>query len=203
MYYHAMELKYVAWGKVGPAPEDALDPDYAHAYRWLGCHCGFFPQVWLAKGGSGITGFRMAHRDWSAKRRKRPEQVLFGFDVIKGFPVDYDVWVYKVLSGFMNAGPFRSFGESNKVLVAKLDHVTRWCRENDCMDGDPMVEDWSRHRELGRFLARWLFKERDQVVVPALNLKAAKRIICRDERQKKVLRRMGFIEDRIEIRNVR
>jgi len=38
--------------------------------------------------------------------------------------------------------------------------------------------------------------------VPSLNLKTAKRIICRNERQKKALRKKGFIEDRIEIRNM-
>jgi hypothetical protein len=128
--------------------------------------------------------------------------VLFGFDIIKGFPVDYTVWVYRV-NGLMNTGPFRSFEESNKVMVANLDDFSLWCRENACLDEQPMAADWSRDRDLGRILAQWLFKERDQVVVPALNLKAAKRIICRDERHKKVLRRMGFIEDRIEIRNVR
>jgi hypothetical protein len=30
-----------------------------------------------------------------------------------------------------------------------------------------------------------VFIEKDQVVVPSLNLKAAKKIICRDEKQKK------------------
>jgi hypothetical protein len=47
-----------------------------------------------------------------------------------------------------------------------------------------------------------VFVERDQFVVPSLNLKTARRILCRNERQKKALRRMGFIEDRIEVRNM-
>jgi len=42
--------------------------------------------------------------------------------------------------------------------------------------------------------------EHDRVVVPGLDLKAAKTVVCRSERQKKALRRMGFLEDRIEIR---
>jgi len=38
--------------------------------------------------------------------------------------------------------------------------------------------------------------------VPSTNLKTAKRIICRNERQKKALRKKGFSEDRIEVRNM-
>jgi len=39
-------------------------------------------------------------------------------------------------------------------------------------------------------------------VVPSLNLKTARHILCRNERQKKALRQVGFIEDRIEVRKV-
>lgn len=42
--------------------------------------------------------------------------------------------------------------------------------------------------------------EHDRVVVPGLDLKAAKTVVYRSERQKKALRRMGFLADRIEIR---
>ncbi len=42
----------------------------------------------------------------------------------------------------------------------------------------------------------------DQVVVPKLNLKSAKEIWVRNDRQKKKLRRMGFIEDRIKVRRI-
>lgn len=70
---------------------------------------------------------------------------------------------------------------------------------------DPVVHRWEiawreERPDLERLLRRHVFVERDQVVVPSLNLKAAGRILCRNERQKKQLRRMGFIEDRIEIR---
>ena len=48
-----------------------------------------------------------------------------------------------------------------------------------------------------------LFKDIDQVVVHSLNLKSAKQIIWRNEKQKKTLRKMGFIEDRIKIKNIK
>ena len=55
-------------------------------------------------------------------------------------------------------------------------------------------EDWKDN---------YLFVENDQVVISKLNLKIAKEIICRDELQKKKLRKMGFIEDRIKIMNIK
>ena len=57
--------------------------------------------------------------------------------------------------------------------------------------------------DLDLFLKKYAFIEKDQVVVPSLNLKSAKQIICRDEKQKKKLRKMGFIEDRIVIKNIK
>ena len=68
---------------------------------------------------------------------------------------------------------------------------------------DPVAVTWRSAGDVRPVLDRHLFVELDQVVLPALNLKAAKSIVCRDERQKKALRRLGFIEDRTQIRNVR
>lgn len=67
---------------------------------------------------------------------------------------------------------------------------------------DPVVVTWRETRDLGAVLSKHLFVENDQVVVPSLNLKAAKKVVCTNERQKQALRRMGFIEDRIVIRGV-
>ena len=53
----------------------------------------------------------------------------------------------------------------------------------------------------GEWMQQFLLSKEDQVVVPKLNLKSAKRIFVRSERQKKQLRKLGFIEDRIEFRN--
>ena len=46
-------------------------------------------------------------------------------------------------------------------------------------------EDWEKSRDLNDYLHQYVFVERDQVVVPSLNLKAAKKVICRNEQQKK------------------
>jgi len=135
-------------------------------------------------------------------RRKRPSQILFGFDLIKGFPVDFDLWSI-TLGVFGNAGRFHSLEESNRMLAAKLDDFAQWAKDDGVIDEMPFLLDWERHSDLERRLERWLFVENDQVVVPSLNLKAAKRIVCRNERQKKALRRMGFIEDRIVIKNAK
>jgi hypothetical protein len=209
MYYHSRAIEYVTYGKVGPAPESEIDPFFLHPYRWLGAHCGYFPQVWLARGSSGNTGFRYTCRNWGAAKkrggsygRKRPTNILFGFDLVKGFPVDMDMW-HIILNTLGNAGPFRSLVRSNALLKASLDDFVEWARENCGLEDNDMLKDWSLHPYLERFRNRWLFVETDQVVLPALNLKSAKRIICRDERQRRALRKMGFIEDRIVIRNTK
>lgn len=88
MFYHARELRYVDYGKVEPPPPDALDGYWTARYQWLGRHCGFWPQVWLSRSRSRITGFR---RRLPSKRWQR-DQVLFGFDPVRGFPVDYGNW---------------------------------------------------------------------------------------------------------------
>jgi len=59
------------------------------------------------------------------------------------------------------------------------------------------VRDYENWRD------NYLFVENDQVVVPRLNLKTAKEIICQNEKQKKRLRKIGFIKDRIHIRNIK
>lgn len=41
---------------------------------------------------------------------------------------------------------------------------------------------WAEHRALRPVLDRALFVEHDQVVLPALNLKAAETIVCRSDR---------------------
>lgn len=189
MFYHQRPLKDVVYGKVGPPPLDAVDMDFALAYEWLGQYCGYWPQVWLARSHSDITGFRYAQ-----KKQRAPKSVLFGFDYIKGFPVDYDFWCL-LLCDLMNAND-----------LAAADRAIRQTLEEHSSDpdlaDDPVYRSWRQCRDLDEVLRQHLFVERDQVVVPSLNLKAAKHIICRTEIQKKTLRKMGFIEDRIEIKNI-
>lgn len=190
MFYHARPLKHVLYGKVGPPPVEELDFGFDVAYEWLGQYCGYWPQVWLARSHSVITGFRSA-----GKKNRAFETILFGFDYIKGFPVAYDLWCW-LLNSLIN---------SDDLLAANA-AVRRDFQEMSAdpeLADDPVSRTWLHCRDLNVVLRQHLFVEHDQVVVPSLNLKTAKHIICRTEKQKKSLRKMGFIEDRIEIKNVK
>jgi hypothetical protein len=212
MYYHCRPLKYVTYGKIFPPPIESIDSDWGFAdmYRWLGRHCGYCPQVWLSRSRSSITGYgyrysyssrpkrRKKDGTWESKRTwTKKDEVLFGFENIQGFPLSFDLWemIMNMLIGE------KDFKKQNSNIVRFLNEIHR----ETMADGypiDPEIQAWiDSGRNLDRFLKEHLFVEVDQVVVPSLNLKAAKKIICWDERQKKKLRKMGFIEDRIHIKN--
>ena len=192
MFYHHRPLEYVVYDKVGPPPVEAVDTDFALAYEWLGQYCGYWPQVWLARSHSAITGFR-----WAGKKHRPHDAALFAFDYIKGFPVAYDFWCLLLIT-LMNAADLK---DANAAIHRHFEE-TAADTDPDLAD-DPIRQTWLECRDVDEVLRRHLFVEHDQVVVPALNLKAAKHIICRTEKQKKALRKMGFIEDRIEIKNVK
>ena len=191
MFYHSRPLKHVVYGKVGPPPLEAVDSDFLRAYEWLGQYCGYWPQVWLARSHSAITGFR-----WAGKKNRPPERVLFGFDYIKGFSVAYDFWCLLLIT-LMNSA---NLDAANAAIRRDLEEMA--ADTDPEFADDPVRKTWLECHDVGEVLRRHLFVEHDQVVVPSLNLKAAKHIICRTEKQKKALRKMGFIEDRIEIKNV-
>lgn len=204
MYYHTLPLKYVVYGTI--LPHDDPSNQFRSAYEWLGHHCGYCPQIWLSRGDISMTGYRYRVASVGIRgsvQRAERDSVLFGFDLIQGFPIDYEFWWLHVLNTTLNSPPGKA--EIDRWLVDKLD---RWLAESTAEHGsalDPVVHRWElawreERPNLERLLRRHVFVERDQVVVPSLNLKTAKRILCRNERQKKQLRRMGFIEDRIEIR---
>lgn len=190
MYYHCRDLRHTVYGTITPPPETALDPDLGRAYRWLGQHCGFYPQIWLSRSRSGITGFQRAHRI-----RASETGLLFGFESIQGFPVDYDLWC-EFLGDLMRG---ETLAESNDYAAEHLE----WRSSIDGLAADPLSRTWRETGDLRETLSRHLFQKHDQVVVPRLNLKAAKLVVCRNERQKKALRQMGFIEDRVVIRGRR
>lgn len=181
------------YGKVGAAPVEVLCPFLHPAYRWLSHYCGYFPQVWLARSHSRFTGFR------GRPRKKRDRLVLFGFERVQGFPVHYGNWDLVLDSQLTN-------DQSLEEMNALVEETLRWrsrCEDEEDNFGlpiDPMVLTWRETGDLQAVLQKHLFVEHDQVVVPALNLKAAKEIVVRSERDKKKLRRLGFIEDRIQIR---
>lgn len=208
MYYHCRPMKYVKYGKVNPPPEEEVTW-LLPAYKWLSNYCGgYCPQIWLARSRSSITGHRRERRlkrsrYWSKSPGLRnsiktnKDSVLFGFNIIKGFPVSYDHWEV-IMNSLINE---KVFDKQNKNIVKDLNETIEYYKEeNEPLDGE--IKDWDDSgRDLDTFLKKYVFVEKDQVVVPSLNLKSAKEIICWNEKQKKKLRKMGFIEDRIRIKN--
>jgi hypothetical protein len=194
VFYHSRPLRHVVYGKVDPAPLDAVDPALLRAYRWLEQYCGYCPQVWLSRSRSTITGWKHGE-----------DPILFGFERIKGFPLHYDMWE-SLLNYLLNT---RSLEEANAGVRLRFEEAEQGTKE-DPKFAELVREEkgwygqahrtWLETKDVDAVLRKHLFVEHDQVVVPRLNLKAAKKVVCRNERQKKKLRRMGFLEDRIEIR---
>ena len=188
MYFHSRDLKYVQYGKVfgHSDSEDFLDA----SYRWLGHYCGFYPQVWLGRASSSITGYKYG---WAYDR-----DVMFGFDYIKGFSVDYEHWHF-VMNAGVPIGFKYNFKEYEKAVRKGIEESIKE-REKEGETGEEWgiksenYEDW-RDKEL--------FVKNDQVVVPSLNLKAAKVIYCKKEGHFRKLRKMGFIKDRLKLMPVR
>ena len=213
MYYHCRSLKYVEYGKVFPPPIEKIeegDEYMLKCYKWLGHYCGYCPQVWLSRSHHSITGFKrnamLKKRDYVLQKRSTAKEikdrVLFGFDIIQGFPVSYDPWEF-LMNSLFGLDLKDSVKDANEKINQHFKTFEGYYTE-DKMTPDGEVKDWiDCGRDVETYLKRFLFVEKDQVVVPSLNLKVAKKIICRDERQKKELRKMGFIEDRIEIKNIK
>lgn len=188
MYYHSRPLKYVLYGKVYPPPWEAIYEGYENAYSWLGNYCGFAPQVWLSRSHSALTGWK-----------NKEDNILFVFDIIKGFGLRMEAWEFILGELFYS----KDFDKANNKIIKRLNYdVDEWedDEDPDWIDRNPMMKFWRDNRDLDLWLKEILFVTEDQVVVPSLNLKAAKEIFCRTEREKKVLRKMGFIEDRIKLR---
>lgn len=188
MYYHTRQLQYVVYDKVCPAPRETIDKEFLTAYDWLGKYCGYSPQIWLSRSKHVLTGYKRS------SVKGEDNWILFGFECIKGFPVHYGRWEF-ILGILM----------WNQNLKNYIDLTIKDYKEYE-MD---LVKDNMSYlldfNKLGQdaWLKKYLFVEEDQVVVPSLNLKAAKEIICKNEKQKKKLRQMGFIEDRIKIKNIK
>lgn len=201
MYYHCRNLKYVVYDKIYPAPLEATDEDLLRAYQWLGTHCGYCPQIWLSRSRSQITGYKSKIKAKNTKRRgsriNNDPGIMFAFDFIKGFPVDFNTWCLFLNTLINCKDPVKN---GNEELTKFLDQCVKW-NEEDNVDStkDDTISAWIGRRNLDLFLKEKLFVENDQVVLPSLNLKAAKTIYCRDEHQVKTLRNMGFIKDRIKI----
>lgn len=186
MYYHSRELKHVEYDKVLPAPIEFIDEHFLEAYKWLGKYCGYCPQIWLSRSRSCLTGYK--GRGWGKWENDKSEKIMFGFDVIKGFPLDFDTWEL-ILGPLMN---------KEKISVFMKDMYKMIMEDGGDFSGDMGIKDYIEKGE-DYFLKKYLFVEKDQVVVPSLNLKSAKIIFCKSEKHVKALRKMGFINDRIRI----
>jgi len=182
MYYHCLSLKHVRCGKI--YPYDSQDPWFANCYKWIGKYCGYCPQIWLSRSHSQITGIR-----------SDKNFVLFGFEDVVGFPIDYDWWCL-ILNVIIN------FHLSGKDVEKDFDrlNVKIW-EEVQELYAEDTDDELSKADDFDSWMSNCLLIKNNQVVVPSLNLKSAKEVFCRNEKQKKKLRKMGFIEDRIKIRN--
>jgi hypothetical protein len=134
---------------------------------------------------------------------EKPNEVLFGFDDIQGFPIDFGFW--EMILGEVAASP--NLEEQNNGISKMFNEFLQWhyedAKEDSTAKMDRELRAWvDCGGDLDTFLQKKIFVLNDQVVVPSLNLKCAKKIICRNERQKKELRNMGFLEDRIQIKNM-
>jgi len=90
------------------------------------------------------------------------------------------------------------------LLVNLMELMQIFYTWHEYLDEDGVAKKWNDcDQDFEKFLHKYLFAEVDQVVLPSLNLKAAKKIICRNEKQKKKLLKMGFIEDRVQIKNIK
>lgn len=186
MYYHARDLKHVEYDKVFPAPLAVIDDGFQNAYKWLGKYCGYCPQIWLSRSRSCLTGYK--GRGWSKWESDKSDKIMFGFDVIKGFPLDFDTWEL-ILGSLMSKEKISLFMKNMYQMIIE---------DGGDFGGDICIKNYVEKGE-EFFLKNHLFVENDQVVVPSLNLKAAKVVFCKNEKQVKALRKMGFINDRIRI----
>jgi len=183
MFYHSRELKYVEYGRVRGV-EEGVEGWIKPSYKWLEHYCGYYPQIWLSRSKSRITGIEVNNKN-----------VMFGFSVIKGFNLDYSNWHF-VLSALKEGDEgFDLLEERVKEYVEDFIKLDIEYKEKHGEERITLSDDYEGWRD------NELFLENDQVVVPSLNLKSAKIVVCRNEKVKRKLRRMGFIEDRIEIRN--
>lgn len=210
MYYHTQELKYVAYDKIYPAPIEVIDKDFLRPYQWLGKYCGYCPQIWLSRSKLSLTGYKSKAKQkktWFGTRSKFEPNIMFSFDIIKGFPVSFDIWEF-MLNPLMGCkDPIKDGDEAIKRDFQEMLHDFKtnpyepYNGKVDYLPCDDPLWKWTHSKNYEDFLERHLFVEHDQVVVPSLNLKVAKEIFCRNEKQVKLLRRMGFISDRIKILN--
>ena len=208
MYYHSRAIENTIYGKVGPAPASVVDNHFLQAYKWLSKYLpdSYCPQIWLSRSKSSYTGYtnqpKAKQSKLFGKKTNDEPSLLFGFDIIKGFPVDYELWC-DFLPNLVNCKD--GIKDGDLAVIAALKQYDEWAKEDEAQNNkykiSKAVSLWRRYGNLQSVLNLGLFIEHDQVVVPALNLKSAKVVYCRNESQVKRLLKMGFIHDRVKILN--
>lgn len=149
MYQHARKLRHIHYGKVYGFIDST---DYFNsAYRWPGHYCGFYPQVWFARGRSQITGFRDQKGD-----------VLFEFDYIKGFGINYNEWFWVLNAIYGHEGNF-------DLLEGKVKKYIEDLIQEEIKEGILGEDRAIRAFNFEEWKEKYLFYEYDQVVVPSLN----------------------------------
>src|SRR3989344_1448010 len=137
MYYHCRELKYVMYGKVFPTPIKDLDKNYSPAYQWLGQYCGFFPQIWLSRSMSKITGVRNSSQN-----------ILFCFEHIQGFSVSYEHWCFML---------GQLYQDTSKSSITKYFTEIISDMKSAGEELDDVLKDWEKSRNLDDYLHRYIF----------------------------------------------
>ncbi len=203
LFHHCIALEDVCYGIIVPSEAqtrihidsiyDGDPPDVIESFigpnLWLEKQVGFYP-LFMAAGSTlediGMTGYgrqwivvtgsrydNTTKQRFNTRRKKGefPNKVLFSYKNVKGVFVDYDYWFITLNSGYSNyeVGPGH----------------TRWI----------LKTSWNK--------ARWLRKARKRTcsvmyVVPQLDLRQANRIWVRNERTRKLLVNMGFINVQIK-----
>lgn len=201
MFWHVRELRFVRYGRVEPPSESAVDAGLREAYRWLGSRCGYAPQLWLTRARRRLTTSR------TSSPRRRQRLVAFGFEGIQGFPVAFEPWCLAIEALADPTCRDLAHEERLRIYLDEAAAEAAAQAEEDYEEHEDewraLLAAWRAQPDLEAWLAGHLFREHDQVVLPALNLKAAKEIVVRSERDKSELRRLGFYEDRIEVRKLR
>lgn len=204
-----MSLKHVYYGIIHPHedPDNWLLP----AYKWLSFHCGYCPQIWLARSNSSITGFKnsdvIKKRRYSKVNRNEikanTNSVLFEFQFLPKkdiFYVSYNLWCM-ILSSLCNMNVESEKIDFDKEIRDHLNAVSSEVLESDLDQEDDYILRWkSFEGELDQYLKENLFIESDQIVVPKLDLKKSSCILCKNDNQKRQLEHMGFSSRKIKIK---
>lgn len=195
MYYHSIPLKNIRYGWLTAHPRYS-DKSFQNAYLWLERYIGYYP-LFLAVGNDATTPYEMTGFNANFKTRitgygkkqqkpvncrnpdPLPNMVLFRFER-SAFETlhyqDYDAW-YGILTTYGFDATEEEWNSPQRIrFIRRLSPVI-------------FKHQWSE--EL------WLEKVRKkpgtvQAITPAVDLRLASRIYCKNRKTMEYLRRLGF-----------